>query len=44
MLAEKFPDKTRRIRLPFGKDLTDFYRGGGEILSWASEFLKDYSS
>jgi DNA primase len=34
---ERFPHKSRRVLLPFGKDLSDFFNGGGDVRAWVAE-------
>ena len=34
---EKFPHKARRVMLPFGGDLNEFFAGGGDPLTWLHE-------
>lgn len=38
---ERAPHKARRALLPFGKDLTDFRTGGGDVRAWLQETFRD---
>jgi len=37
---QEITERIRVVRLPHGKDLTEFFEGGGDVRSWVSEQLR----
>jgi DNA primase len=36
----RYPHKSRRVLLPSGKDLNDFFAGGGDVRAWVAEIMR----
>ena len=41
---ERFPHKSRRVLLPFGKDFSDFVMGGGDARAWVAEIERSLTT